>query len=84
MSNVPLFLFLADFGNFTYSMDMYKSAQYEEPESYPVIKGVGEIMYLELKVESGDSKLVVFPDRCKATLSGDYSSEPHHLIMENT
>ena len=77
-------LFLADYGNFTYSMDMFKSAQYEEPESYPVIKGVGEIMYLELKVESGDSKLVVFPDWCKATLSSDYSSKPDHLIMKDT
>ena len=63
---------------------MYKSDRYEEVESYPVVKGIGQPMYLELKVESGDSQLVVFPDWCTISLYEEHSVGPSHLIMKNT
>ena len=65
-------------------MDMYKSDQYNEKEDYPAEKAIGQELYLELKVESPDSKLQLFPDWCKATLTDKYDSEPKHVIMENT
>lgn len=62
----------AEFGNFTFTMDMYKTNQYLEPyDSYPVEKKLNEKIHLEVKVKSNDSKLVLIPERCWATPSQD-------------
>ena len=70
--NVFFFLSAAQFGNFTFTMDMYETDQYLKPyDSYPVKKNLQEKMYLEVKVTSNDSKLVLIPERCWATPSDD-------------
>lgn len=62
----------AEFGNFTFLMDMYPTSEYEDPyDTYPVRKNLNDKMYLEVKVVSNDSKLVLFPDKCWATPSPD-------------
>ena len=64
--------FSAEFGNFTFLMDMYPTSEYEDPyDTYPVRKNLNDKMYLEVKVVSNDSKLVLFPEKCWATPSPD-------------
>ena len=73
-----------NYGNFTYFMDMYENENNTEiVETFPKEVGLGQPMYFGFRVESGDSKLQVFPDVCKATLSSDYDATPDHLIIEN-
>ena len=50
---------------------------------FPKEVGLGEKMYFGFRVESGDSKLIVFPEVCKATSSSSFDSTPDHLIIEN-
>ncbi|KAJ7353936.1 hypothetical protein OS493_031076 [Desmophyllum pertusum] len=72
------------FGNFTYFMDMYEDASNSKAVTeFPKAVGLGEKMYFGFRVESGDSKLIVFPEVCKATSSSSFDSTPDHLIIEN-
>jgi len=62
----------ADFANFTFTMDMYKSNKYEEAyDAYPVLTYLGSPMYLQIAAISKDSELVLFVDRCFATPTSD-------------
>ncbi|CAH3149405.1 unnamed protein product [Porites lobata] len=57
-----------EYGNFTYMMDMYETDQYETPyDSYPVNLDLNDPMYLQVKVVSNDSQLVIIPIKCWAT-----------------
>lgn len=70
-------------GNFTYFMDMYEDGSNSVAVTeFPKEVGLGQKMYFGFRVESGDDKLVVFPDLCKATASSSYDSTPDHLIIE--
>lgn len=72
-----------DFGNFTYRMDLYTNKDYStKVDTFPFLVGVGERLYLEKSVESGDPKVVLFPDECKATSSPDINAKPDHMIIE--
>ena len=65
-------------------MDMYPTDQYEAPYSeYPVRKDLNEIMYLEVKVESNDSNLVLFLDKAWATASPDVNDAKYYVIIEH-
>lgn len=73
----------AQFGNFTFTMDMYETDQYLKPyDSYPVKKNLQEKMYLEVKVTSNDSKLVLIPERCWATPSDDPNDGKFFAFIE--
>ena len=77
------FLSAAQFGNFTFTMDMYETDQYLKPyDSYPVKKNLQEKMYLEVKVTSNDSKLVLIPERCWATPSDDPNDGKFFAFIE--
>ena len=65
-------------------MNMYKSKRYEAVETYPVVRGIGQDMFLELRLDAGDPQLVVFPDWCRISPHQHHAAGPHHLIMENT
>ena len=81
--NVFFFLSAAQFGNFTFTMDMYETDQYLKPyDSYPVKKNLQEKMYLEVKVTSNDSKLVLIPERCWATPSDDPNDGKFFAFIE--
>ena len=76
--------FAAEFGNFTFLMDMYPTAAYETPyDTYPVQKDLNEKMYLEVKVLSNDSMLVLFPDKCWATPSPDPDDGKSFAFIED-
>ena len=76
--------FAAEFGNFTFLMEMYPTDAYDTPyDTYPVQKDLNEEMYLEVKVLSNDSKLVLFPDKCWATPSSDPDDEKSFAFIEN-
>ena len=86
---IQLFIYLfvfystADFGNFTFLMNMYNDKDYStKVEEYPFEVGINQRLYLEARVQSGDPKLVVFPDECKATLSRDANAKPDHPIID--
>lgn len=65
-------------------MDMYPTDQYEDPyDSFPVNKDLNEKMYLEVKVMSNDSQLVLIPDRCWATPSQDQEDDKSFAFIEN-
>lgn len=55
----------------------------EEVTQYPFEVGLGLPMYLGFSVVSGDGKLDVFPDVCKATARSGFESTPDHLIIQN-
>ena len=81
--NVFFFLSAAQFGNFTFTMDMYETDQYLKPyDSYPVKKNLQEKMYLEVKVTSNDSKLVLIPEKCWATPSDDPNDGKFFAFIE--
>lgn len=74
----------AEFGNFTFTMDMYETDQYLKPyDSYPVEKKLNEKMFLEVKVESNDSKLVLIPEKCWATPSQDPKDSKFFAFIDN-
>lgn len=76
--------FAAEFGNFTFMMDMYPTDQYEAPyDSYPVQKDLNDEMYLEVKVLSNDSKLVLIPEKCWATPSSDPDDDKSYAFIED-
>lgn len=78
------FLFSEGYGNFTYEMDMYEDKDNaNKVTEFPYEVGLGLPMYFGFKVISGDSKLNVFPDVCKATAGSDFDSTPDHLIIED-
>ena len=75
--------FSDDFGNFTYRMDLYTNEDYStKVDPFPFLVGVGQQLYLEKRVESGDPKVVLFPDECKATPSPDINAKPDYMIIE--
>ena len=77
------FQFAAEFGNFTFTMDMYETDQYKTPyDSYPVNKDLNAKMYLEVKVSSNDSKLVLFPEKCWATPDQDPENSKSFAFIE--
>lgn len=64
-------------------MDLYTNKDYStKVDTFPFLVGVGERLYLEKSVESGDPKVVLFPDECKATSSPDINAKPDHMIIE--
>ncbi|KAL9963036.1 hypothetical protein ACROYT_G032199 [Oculina patagonica] len=74
----------AEFGNFTFTMDMYPTDQYEAPyDSYPVNKDLNDKMYLEVKVMSNDSQLVLIPEKCWATPSQDQDDDKSFAFIED-
>lgn len=73
----------ADFGNFTFTMDMYKSSKYQEAyNSYPVVAYLGQPMYLQVAAISKDSELVLFPERCFATPTNDVNDNKFYNFID--
>lgn len=78
------FLSTEDFGNFSYEVNLYTDKDYSNKvDEFPFVIGISQRMYLEMRVESGDSGLILFPDECKATPSQDINDKPDHAIIEN-
>lgn len=64
-------------------MNMYTTKNFSEKvEKYLLLVGIGQRLYINLQVQTGDSDLNVFPDECKATPSTDYDAKPDHPIIE--
>ena len=85
MHNSKVFYFqsTAEYGNFTFTMDMYPTDQYETPyDSYPVRLDLNDPMYLEVKVSSNDSQLVLIPTRCWGTASNDKDDDKFYEFIE--
>lgn len=73
-----------DFGNFSYEVNLYTDKDYSNKvDEFPYVIGISQRMYLEMRVESRDSGLILFPDECKATPSQDINDKPDHAIIEN-
>ena len=75
--------FAENYGNLTYRMDLCTSEDYTtKVGKFPIIIVTGQRLYLEMRVNSGDPKVALFPDECKATPSPDVNAKPDHLIIE--
>lgn len=65
-------------------MDMYKTDQYETPyDSYPVRLDLNDPIYLEVKVSSNDSQLVLIALRCWGTPSPDTDSARYYEFIDD-
>lgn len=61
---------------------MYTDKDYSKKvDEYPFEVGITQRLYIEARVQTGDSGLVVFPDECKATPSRDMNAKPDHPII---
>ncbi|XP_068716589.1 deleted in malignant brain tumors 1 protein-like isoform X2 [Montipora foliosa] len=73
------------YGNFTFTMDMFKTSNYNTPyryDDYPVTVSLQDRLYLQIAVKSHQSNLVVFVDTCKATTSSDPYSVPQYIFIQ--
>lgn len=67
-----LLLLVAGYGNFTFSMLLYRSNLYNQPYQdvdFPLNVNLRQWLYLEVKVDSSESQLILFVDTCKAKSS---------------
>ncbi|KAI8505990.1 hypothetical protein Bbelb_163430 [Branchiostoma belcheri] len=70
-------------GEFIISMELYLSNSFRSPVSvYPLSAELGQMLYVQLKVTSGDTNLQLFVDSCMATPTEqpDDSNVLYHLI----
>lgn len=76
---------LADFGNFTFYMDLYKTNKFENKyDSYPVEVNLNELLNIKVGVQSNDSKLAIFAEECWATPTDNADdSENKHKIIDD-
>lgn len=73
------------YGNFTFTMDMFKTSNYNTPyryDDYPVTVSLQDRLFLQIAVKSHQSNLVVFVDTCKATTSSDPYSVPQYIFIQ--
>lgn len=65
-------------------MDMYKTNKYETPyDDFPVRLDLNDPMYLEVKVSSNDSKLVLIPLKCWGTPTSNINDDKYYIFIEN-
>lgn len=74
----------AEYGNFTFTMDMYETDAYETPYAdYPVRVDLNEPMYLEVQVKSNDSMLVLIPVKCWGTAEPEPDDDKSYAFIDN-
>ena len=65
-------------------MDMFKSDKYQKAyDEYPVLVKLGQRLYLEVKAESKDTKLVLFTQKCHATPTSDVNDKTSYSFIED-
>ncbi|KAK3738594.1 hypothetical protein QZH41_009883, partial [Actinostola sp. cb2023] len=72
-----------NFGNFTFSMNLFRSSQYQKPYSpldYPV--SLNEPLWIQFEVKDTNADLVVFAESCRATTSINPNSLPKYVLLE--
>ncbi|KAJ7383305.1 hypothetical protein OS493_029271 [Desmophyllum pertusum] len=72
------------YGNFTFSMEFYKSSSYATPyalQDYPLEVQLDDYLYVQYSVESS-ADLVIMAENCKAT-KGNSHSWPQYNIIQN-
>ncbi|KAL9988076.1 hypothetical protein ACROYT_G002476 [Oculina patagonica] len=73
------------YGNFTFTMDLFKSSNYYTPynfHDYPITVNLQDRLFVQIAVEAPQSNLVVFADTCKATPSTDPYSVPQYIFLQ--
>ena len=74
------------FGNLTFRMTLYKSEAFSYPYTeadYPLVVPLGDRLFVEYSVGSTSADLVVFAERCKATLDGRTLSWPSYDFIQD-
>ncbi|KAJ7383315.1 hypothetical protein OS493_029283 [Desmophyllum pertusum] len=72
------------YGNFTFSMEFYKSSSYATPytpQDLPTGVQLNDYLYVQYSVESS-ADLVIMAENCKAT-KGSSHSWPQYNIIQN-
>ena len=81
---LTLMPFPAEFGNFTFLMDMYRTDEYKDVvDSYPHPVRLGDDMFFKVRVISKDSKLVLFIKNAKATPTSDFDDGTDYQFIED-
>ncbi|XP_044184607.1 uncharacterized protein LOC114949673 isoform X9 [Acropora millepora] len=73
------------YGNFTFTMDMFKTSNYYSPygyNDYPITVNLQDRLFLQIAVKSHQSNLVVFVDTCRATPSTDPYAVPQYIFIQ--
>lgn len=73
------------YGNFTFTMDLFKTGRYLTAFSYndyPITVNLRDQLFLQLAVQSHQSNLVLFVDTCKATPTPDPYSVPQYVFLQ--
>lgn len=81
-----LYLLLEGYGNFSFEMGLYRSAEYLKPydvSEYPVnIDPFGQL-YCQAKLDTSDPDLILRADMCVATPSMDPSHSIQYKFIDN-
>lgn len=84
--NVLLLVISEGFGNFSFNMDLYRSGKYVSPykvSEYPVAVHPFGQLYCETKLDTSDSGLILFADKCVATPSMNPNHHIQYIFIDN-
>ena len=79
------FFILAEYGNFTFRMDFYRTAAFATPyteNDFPISIPLNEFLYVKYSVESS-ADLVIMAENCRATKYGHFYSLPQYTVIQN-
>lgn len=74
------------FGNFSFNMDLYRSGKYVSPykvSEYPVAVHPFGQLYCEAKLDTSDSGLILFAEKCVATPSMNPNHAVQYIFIDN-
>ncbi|XP_039599096.1 CUB and zona pellucida-like domain-containing protein 1 [Polypterus senegalus] len=74
----------AGFGSFTFVFEFYESSDYRSiisPSEYPIEVDLGEMMYMEISVDSPLDNIMLFVQDCRATPHDDPSDPTYYDII---
>ena len=84
--NVLLLVISEGFGNFSFNMDLYRSGKYVSPykvSEYPVAVHPFGQLYCEAKLDTSDSGLILFAEKCVATPSMNPNHAVQYIFIDN-
>ena len=74
------------FGNFSFNMDLYRTGKYVSPykvSEYPVAVHPFGQLYCEARLDTSDSGLILFADKCVATPSMNPNHDVQYIFIDN-
>jgi hypothetical protein len=73
-------------GNFTFEMDFYKDASYEQTyteDDYPVSKSLSDLIYVQYSVDTSNSDIGIRAQACRATPTNKPYDQPQYVFIDD-